>query len=145
MNRKIIFNTLVRSPRLTAIFFILALWDFAIPEVRVYYSDKAARGLRYTWITDHRISRGGISPGGATSDAGHIFQKKDFFMHFQWWDNAGISGCVNIDPKWPTTTIHIDANGRIDLNAKGATDVKRFSPCPGGEDDFLGMPKPAAL
>ncbi|GBH08884.1 hypothetical protein RYA05_26575 [Pseudomonas syringae pv. actinidiae] len=48
MNRKIIFNTLIRSPRLTAIFLILALWDFAIPEVRVYYSDKAARGLRYT-------------------------------------------------------------------------------------------------
>ncbi|MBH0141972.1 hypothetical protein I5591_19625 [Pseudomonas syringae pv. tomato] len=76
MNRKIIFNTLIRSPSLTAIFFILALRDFATPEVRVYYSDKAARGVRYTWITDHRISRGGISPGGAISDAGHIFQKK---------------------------------------------------------------------
>ncbi|SDZ58425.1 hypothetical protein SAMN05444506_12941 [Pseudomonas syringae] len=29
MNQKIIFNTLIRSPRLTAIFFILALRDFA--------------------------------------------------------------------------------------------------------------------
>ncbi|MGN2429650.1 hypothetical protein [Pseudomonas syringae] len=144
MNRKIILNLIIRSPRLTAIFFILALWDFAIPEVRVYYSDKAPGGLRYTWITDHRISRGGMSPGGATSDTGHIFQKRDFFMYFQWWDNAGISGCVNIDPKWPTTTIHIDANGRIDLNAKGATDVKRFTPCPGEEFDFLGGTRPAA-
>ncbi|RMR17824.1 hypothetical protein ALP89_04804 [Pseudomonas syringae pv. persicae] len=52
---------------------------------------------------------------------------------------------MNIDPKWPTTTIHIDANGRIDLNAKGATDVNRFSPCTGEEDDFLGVPKPAVL
>ncbi|KPX22092.1 Uncharacterized protein ALO70_03189 [Pseudomonas amygdali pv. eriobotryae] len=69
--------------------------------------------------------------------------KKDFFMYFQWWDNAGISGCVNIDPQWPETTIFIDANGRIDLNVKGATDVKRFSPCPGGEDpDFLGLARP---
>ncbi|NAT15554.1 hypothetical protein CU666_29685 [Pseudomonas syringae pv. actinidifoliorum] len=96
---------------------------------------------------DHRSpykQRGYIAWRGNLGCRPHI-SKKNFFMHFQWWDNAGISGCVNIDPKWPTITLHIDASGRIDLNAKGATDVNRFSPCPGEEDDFLGVPKPAAL
>ncbi|MCR8720349.1 hypothetical protein NVV30_16830 [Pseudomonas syringae] len=146
MNRKIMINAIARWPKLTATFLILALWDFATPYVSVYYSDKADGELSYTWINDNRIKRGGIGPGGATGDSGHLFQKKDFFMYFQWWDNAGIRGCVNIDPQWPETTIFIDANGRMDLNAKGATDVKRFSSCPDDEEfDFLGVPKPAAL
>ncbi|KPC00039.1 Uncharacterized protein AC501_5218 [Pseudomonas amygdali pv. lachrymans] len=62
-------------------------------------------------------------------------------MYF-FWHNSTFSGCVNIDPQWPETTIFIDANGRIDLNAKGATDVKRFSPCPGEDADFLGLARP---
>ncbi|MGN2413762.1 hypothetical protein [Pseudomonas syringae] len=143
MNRKITLGIISRWPKLTATFLILALWQFITPDVTVYYSDKANEELRYTWITFHRISRGGIEPGGLTGDSGHIFQNKDFFMYF-FWDNSKISGCVKIDPKWPTTTIYIDANGRIDLNAKGATSVKRFSPCPGEEPDFLGVVRPGA-
>ncbi|WP_094188491.1 hypothetical protein ACTACJ_03680 [Pseudomonas syringae] len=145
MNRKTTIKLMTRWPKLTGVFFILSLWSFATPEVSVYYSDKADEELNYLWLIDNHTRRGDLKPGKATGDNGPIFQKKDFFMYFFWWDGAKIAGCVSIDPEWPTTAIYIDANGRVDLNAKGATDVKRFSPCPDDEEfDFLGGTRPAA-
>lgn len=135
-----LWNRIRRRPKTCVLFLSLAAWDAAIPEVEVYYSKDGANELNYTWSTQHRTLRGGLRPGGLTGDTGSIFPDEDFSMYFFWWDNKGISGCVKITPKWPTTRIYLDAKGRVDLKVKGASDIERFAPCPGEEHDFLGGP-----
>ncbi len=107
-------------------------WMGATPVVTVYYSKEGKEELSMTWNTEHRIyrgGRGGLLPGEATSDFGHIFPDDDFFMEFYWWNASGRNHCVNITPKWRKTEIYLDANGDIDSSPGRGTDMERLRKC----------------
>lgn len=48
-------------------------------------------------------------------------------MMFDWWSDKGGSHCISITPKWPTTEIHLDRSGNIDISEGSGTD--RFKQC----------------
>ncbi|AKT30045.1 hypothetical protein RYA05_20860 [Pseudomonas syringae pv. actinidiae] len=107
----------------------VALWQALTPDVILNYSSDASSELNYIWNTHHRIYKRSLRPGETTGDYGPLFQRDDFFMEFDWWDNKGISGCISIYPQWPRTHIYLDAKGLVDTSPQSGTDVERLKPC----------------
>jgi hypothetical protein len=112
---------------LVAVFFS---WWVALPRVHLYYSKGGSEDLSFVWDTQHRVYRGQIRPGGITGDTGHIFPQDDFFMVLFWSRPGRPRQCVSILPKWPFTSIYIDAEGDIDMSTDGGTDISRLKACP---------------
>jgi hypothetical protein len=102
----------------------------ALPWVYISYSDKAVGDLRVRVNTHDRIARWWLSPGATLPEYGHIFPDDDFFMQLDWYFADERRRCVGIRPKWPSTHVHIGADGQIDMSAEGATDLDQLEPCP---------------
>jgi len=120
--------------------FLLAtflFWYVTLPRVVVNYSKDGADELRYIWNTQHRIDKGGIFPGEGTADIGHVFPDKNFFMMFDWWSGKKLRRCIDITPKWGSTTkINLDETGRIDIANTSSDVIARLKPCKGERDPF---------
>ncbi|PMQ12328.1 hypothetical protein PseAD21_08545 [Pseudomonas sp. AD21] len=116
---------------------ILVFWYVTLPRVVVNYPTGGREELRYIWNTQHRIDKGGMLPGEGTADIGHIFPDKDFFMMFDWWSDKKLRRCIDITPKWASTTeINLDATGRIDIAKTSPNVISRLKPCKGELDPF---------
>ncbi|WP_256365265.1 hypothetical protein [Pseudomonas sp. PDM25] len=123
-------SKLRKWPILLALLFSpLIFWYAATPRVAVYYAKDGKGELRYIWNTQHRIDKGGMLPGEATADLGHIFPNEHFFMEFNWRSREGRDHCISIAPKWPKTKIYLDSNGDIDSGSGSGTDVDRLKRC----------------
>lgn len=115
----------------------LAFWYGTLPRVAVHYPKEGKEELRYIWNTQHRIDKGEMQPGQSTADIGHVFPDKDFFMMFDWWSDKGFQRCIDITPKWGTTTeINLDSTGRIDTDKTTPDVVARLKQCEGERDPF---------
>jgi hypothetical protein len=115
----------------------LILWYVTLPRVVVNYSKEGTEGLRYIWNTQHRIDRGSLIPGEGTADIGHVFPDENFFMVFFWGTAKGTQRCVDITPKWGTTTeINLDSTGRIDTANTTPDVIARLKQCEGERDPF---------
>lgn len=111
---------------------LLVFWYLTLPRVVVNYSKDGKEELRYIWNTQHRIDKGGMLPGEGTADIGHIFPGKDFFMMFNWWSGKKLRRCIDITPKWGTTTeINLDDTGRIDIAKTDPDVISRLKQCAG--------------
>lgn len=99
------------------------------PTVTVHYSKNGKGEFRYIWNVQHRIYKGGMQPGGGTSDKGFIFPDEKFFMEIYWWRDGVKRRCVNITPKWPNTHIYLDENGNVDSRKGSGTDTNRLKRC----------------
>lgn len=86
--------------------------------------------MEFVLNTQHDIFRGEISPGESTGGPGHLFFDENFFMQFDWTVSKK-SHCIMINPKWPTTSIYIGADGAIDKNPNSGTDSDLLEECPG--------------
>ncbi|MEB0224635.1 hypothetical protein [Pseudomonas sp. 10S4] len=116
---------------------LLVFWYVTLPRVVVNYPKDGKEELRYIWNTQHRIDKGGMLPGEGTADIGHIFPDKDFFMMFDWWSDKKLRRCIDITPKWGTTTeINLDETGRIDTAKTSSDVIARLKPCKGELDPF---------
>lgn len=114
---------------------LLVFWYVTLPRVAVNYPKDGKDELRYIWNTQHRIDKGRILPGQGTADIGHIFPDDDFFMRFDWWTNKGFQRCVDITPKWGSTTdIFLDDTGRIDTTKTSSDVIARLKQCEGESD-----------
>ncbi|WP_236249977.1 hypothetical protein [Pseudomonas cichorii] len=111
-------------------------WYVTLPRVAVTYSKGGTTELRYIWNTQHRIDKGGLLPGQATSDIGSIFPDKDFFMMFDWWSEKGLRRCISITPTWGTTEINLDEAGKIDIAETPQDVIARLQRCEGARDPF---------
>nr|WP_124323050.1 hypothetical protein [Pseudomonas chlororaphis] len=107
----------------------IAFWYVATPRVAVYFPKDGYGELTYIWNTKDRIDKGKLKPGDATADTGFIFPDDEFFMEFYWHPHAGRRHCISITPKWPRTSIYLDASGSIDMSDRGGTDVDRLKEC----------------
>lgn len=107
---------------------LYSFWYMATPRVGVYYSDKAAGQLDFIWDTQHSIYKGEIPPGGVTGGIGDIFPNDKFFMDFHWTASRK-NNCIRINPKWPTTSIYINADGNVDITEGNGTDIERLTKC----------------
>lgn len=107
----------------------VAVWYYAPPKVYIFYSKDGAKNISYVLNTQHTIVRGDLNPSGTTGDVGHIFPDDEFFMEFYWWRDNERRHCISITPKWPTTEIHLDRNGDIDISESGDTDTDRLKQC----------------
>lgn len=115
----------------------LVFWYVTLPRVVVNYPKDGTEELRYIWNTQHRIDKGGMLPGEGTADVGHIFPDKDYFMRFDWWSDKGLRRCIDITPKWGTTTeINLDAMGKIDTVKTPSDVITRLKQCEGERDPF---------
>lgn len=112
-----------------SIFALIACWYIAMPRVVIYYSKDGIEEISYVLNTQHKIVRGDLLPGRTTGDVGHIFPNDSFFMMLDWWSDKGGSQCINITPKWPTTEIHLDRSGNIDISKGSGTDTDRLKQC----------------
>jgi hypothetical protein len=119
------------------LFALLIFWYLTLPRVVVNYSKEGTEELRYIWNTQHRIDRGILVPGEGTADIGHIFPDENFFMVFFWGTAKGSQRCVDITPKWGTTTeINLDAKARIDTANTAPDVIARLKQCEGEHDPF---------
>ncbi|WP_429539939.1 hypothetical protein [Pseudomonas fluorescens] len=115
----------------------LVFWYVTLPRVAVHYPKDGKEELRYIWNTQHRIDKGGMLPGQSTADIGHIFPDKNFFMMFDWWTDKGFQRCIDITPKWGSTTdIYLDGTGRIDVSKSAPDVIARLKKCEGEPDPF---------
>lgn len=112
---------------LALIISVANLWNSVLPSAVIHYDRNGTEELRYIWNVQDRIYKGDLPPGASTADHGFLFPDDEFFMEFYWWSKKGRNHCANIKPKWPTTIIHLDANGDID-HSKG-TDSDRLKQC----------------
>lgn len=111
------------------VLFTIAFWQgLILPGATIHYPKEAKEELRSIWNVQHRIYKGGVSPGSSTSDYGHLFPDENFFMQFDWWGKNTRHHCINITPKWPNTHIYLNANGDIDPSR---TDLDQLKACPG--------------
>lgn len=85
--------------------------------------------MEFVLNTQHDIFRGEIFPGQSTGGPGHLVANDDFFMRFD-WTASGKSHCIAINPKWPTTSIYIGADGSLDSSHASGTDSDRLKECP---------------
>ncbi|WP_095067176.1 hypothetical protein [Pseudomonas sp. Irchel 3A18] len=121
-----------------AVIAAVIFWYVTLPRVAVHYSKDGAAELRYIWNTQHRIDKGALLPGQATSDIGHIFPEEDFFMMFDWWSDKGGRRCISITPKWGgTTEIKLDEAGKIDTARTDQDVIARLQRCEGARDPFV--------
>jgi hypothetical protein len=107
----------------------ITIWYCAPPKAYIIYSKNGTKNISYVLNTQHTIVRGDLLPGGTTGDVGHIFPDDKFFMEFHWWREGERRHCVNITPRWPTTEIHLDRNGNIDISKDSGTDADRLKQC----------------
>ena len=116
---------------------LFVFWYMTLPRVSVHYSKDGKDELRYVWNTQHSIDRGDMLPGEGTADIGHIFPNKDFFMRFDWWTDKGDQWCIDITPKWGTTTeVNLDKTGKIDTAKTSSEVISRLKQCKGESDPF---------
>jgi hypothetical protein len=116
-------------------FFVL--WRLLTPWVIVNYSSGGRDVLNILWDVNHRIYRGDLAPGRATSDKGDIFVGGNFFMVFFWWDNKGLDRCMSITPKiGGTINIYLDASAEIDTSKTSPEVVGRMKACDREPDPY---------
>jgi hypothetical protein len=120
----------LRRRLLILLLLIYFVWYVSVPRVKVYVSEKGSGKLQFVLNTQHDIFRGEILPGESTGGPAHLFPDDDFFMRLDWTASKK-SHCVMINPKWPTTSIYIGADGAVDQSPGSGTDSDRLEECPG--------------
>ena len=110
-------------------FLVMRYGTLLLPGVRVYYSEDATAAIGYLWVDGGSSYDSSIGPGGYTTETVDIVRDADHRVEFFWWRlGKGREHCVSVTPKWPHTTIYLDANADIDYS-KG-TDADRLQRCP---------------
>ncbi|MCI8208557.1 hypothetical protein AUC61_03320 [Pseudomonas sp. S25] len=108
---------------------LLVILYYAQPRVYILYSKDGNKNISYILNTEHRFVKGDLLPDRTTGDVGPIFASEKFFMEFYWWGDNERRHCISITPKWPTTEIHLDHNGNIDIRRESETDVDSLKEC----------------
>ena len=111
---------------------LIIVWGRVLPSATVYYAKEGKGDIHYVWNVQHRIFRGDLQPGHATSDDGFLFPDSDFFMVLDWSKDGGRNHCVAFTPTWPSTDLYLDADGNIDTREGSGTHKDGWKRCPWG-------------